>query len=183
MDVIFYALGSALILSYLFDLRVTGPERCASFGFVRILLTLPLLAGAYLYFASDMTLQLIAPLFFLENVFSLIWILAAYWLQPDPDPASPKTYFSRLLIVKGGIFVLGAGAYELFNPPAFEIVADAWVFPRFGRFYISSLFNLMAAFLMTWRFEMYWRALNPSDRWRFKYQVVGFFLINGNFFW
>ena len=183
MDVIFYALGSALILSYVVDLRAIGSERCLSFGLVRILLTLPLLAGAYLYFASNMTHQLIAPLFFLENVFSLIWILAACRLQPGPDPASPITYFYRLLIAIGGILVLGSGSYGLFKPPAVETVAGAWVFPRFGSLYISSLFMLLAAFFMVWRLEMYWRALKPQDRWRFKYLAVGFFVISVSLFW
>ena len=183
MDVIFYALGSALILSYVVDLSAIGSERCLSFGFVRILLILPLLAGAYLYFASDMTHQLIAPLFFLENVFSLIWILVACRLQPGPDPASPITYFYRLLIAIGGILVLGSGSYGLFKPAAVETVAGAWVFPRFGSLYISSLFMLLAAFFMVWRLEIYWRALNPRDRWRFKYLAVGFFVISGSLFW
>jgi putative PEP-CTERM system histidine kinase len=41
----------------------------------------------------------------------------------------------------------------------------------------------MATFFMTWRLEIYWRALNPRDRWRFKYLAVGFFLISGSFLW
>ena len=182
MAVIIYTLGSALIFSYLFDLRLKEPERCVSFGLVRILLILPLLAGTYFYCSADMPLQLIAPLIFLENVFSLVWILMAFRLQPGLDPDSPKP-FPRLLILIGGILVLGTGSYGLFNPPSVDIAYDLLVFPRLGLLFISSLFMLIAAFLMAWRLEMYWRALNPQDRWRFKYLVIGFFLISGSYFW
>jgi len=182
MAVILYTLGSALILSYLFDLRVKEPERCMSFGLVRILLILPLLAGAYYYFSADMPPHLIAPLIFLENVFSLIWILTALRLQPGHDPDSPKP-IPRPLILIGSILVLGTGIYGLFYPPSVEIVYDLLVFPRLGLLYTSSFFMLMGAFLMAWRLEMHWRALHPKDQWRFKYLVVGFFLISGSFFW
>jgi putative PEP-CTERM system histidine kinase len=183
MDVIFYALGSALILTYLFDMRVAEPARCMSFGLVRILLALPLLAGAYLYFASDMPLQPVTPHLFIENVFSLTWIFMAYRLQPGRDPDSSKSHLYRMFILIGGILVLGGGFYGLLHPPAVEIVADLLVFPRFGHVYISSFFMLLAAFLMAWQLEMYWRSLDPKDRWQVKYLVVGFFLISGSFFW
>ena len=183
MDVIFYALGSALIFTYLFDMRVAEPARCMSFGFVRILLALPLLAGAYLYFSFDMPLQLVAPLLFIENVFFLIWILMAYRIQLGLDPASHKPYPYRMFILIGGILILGGGFYGLLHPPSIEIVAELLVFPRFGHVYISSLFMLLAVFLMAWQLEMYWRSLNPKDRWQVKYLVVGFSLISGSFFW
>ncbi len=51
MDVLFYALGSVLILSCLLDLRIADPEKWVAFGLVRLLFLLPVLAGAYLYFS------------------------------------------------------------------------------------------------------------------------------------
>lgn len=183
MPILLYSLGSVLVLSFLLDLRVTEPARYVAFGILRILLMVPLLAGSYLYFSFDTLPHLIAPLLFSENVFCLTWILMAYRLQTGPNPASLNPFPYRLFVLIGGTLVLAAGAYGLLNPPAVEIVDDLLVLPHFGQVYISAFFMLMAAFYMAWRLEKYWRALNPQDRWRTKYLVVGFFLISGSFFW
>jgi hypothetical protein len=57
MSVLLYTLGTVLILSYLLDLRTKGSKRQIPSGLLRVLLILPLLACAYLYFAVDMCLR------------------------------------------------------------------------------------------------------------------------------
>ena len=183
MAVFFYTLGTALILSCILDLRVKDSGKCLAFGLVRILLALPLLAGIHYYFSLDMPLHLIAPLLFLENGFAFIWILSAFSLQPGLEPALPQSYLYRLLTLFGGGLVLGSCVYDVVNPPTIEIVDDFLTLPRFGRVYISSLFMLVAAFFMAWRLEIYWRPLNPQERRRLKYLVIGFFLVSGSLFW
>jgi putative PEP-CTERM system histidine kinase len=42
---------------------------------------------------------------------------------------------------------------------------------------------IMTAFLMAWRLEIFWRVMNPHERRRSKYLVVGFFLASGSLFW
>jgi hypothetical protein len=50
MTALFYILNLALLFSCFLDLRVKEAERHFSFGLVRIILTVPLLAGEYIYF-------------------------------------------------------------------------------------------------------------------------------------
>ena len=178
-----YALGMALILSCFLDLHVKEPERRFSLGLVRVLLLLPLLAGLYVYASSNLQLQLVAPLFFSENVFSLIWLFVAYRLHHATLPEAPKSNLSNPFFLIGGAAAMGVGGYWLFTAPSVEIVGNVLLFPRYGQLYLSSLFMLIAFFLMAWRLEMFWRTLSKKDRWQYRYLVIGFFLVCGSMFW
>ena len=183
MDALIYALGLALILSCFLDVRFKELERRFSFGLVRVLLLLPLLAGVYLYVSYNFQLQLVAPLFFVENVFSLIWLFLAFNLQHaiSQKSSTPRVFYLFFLIA--GASVVGTACYWFFIPPVAEIVDDYIIFPHYGQFYFSALFMLLTAFFMVWRLEMFWRALNSSERWMFKYLILGFFIVCSSQFW
>jgi hypothetical protein len=180
---IFYALGFALALSCFLDLRVTDTERLFSFAIVRVLLSLPLLAGVYIYVSLNLQYQLIAPLFFVENVFTLIWFFMAYRLHQTSVPADSVSKTLGLSFVVAGTAAVGAGSYGLFNPPAAEILEGFILFPSYGYLYFSSVFMLVALFAVVWRLEIFWRALDQRKRWQFKYLVIGIFLVCGSLFW
>ena len=183
MDVFIYALGLALLLSCFLDVRVKELERRFSFGIVRVLFSLPLLAGLYFFVSSNLQLQQVKPLFFSENVFSLIWLFMAYRLHHATLPEAAKSKFSHAFFLTGGAVAMGAVGYWLFTAPSVEIVDNVLLFPRFGQLYFSALLMLMAFFFMAWRLEMFWRALTKKDRWQYKYLVIGFFLVCGSLFW
>ena len=183
MNVVIYALGVALIFSWLFDARVKETERLFSFGLLRVLLLLPLLASVYFYVSLNLQIHLIAPLIFSENVFSLTWLIMAYRLHHAVLPEDAKSKIFHLLFAVAGGIVIGTGGNWPFNPPAIELVDNIIWFPRYGQLYLSSLFMLISIFLMAWRLEIFWRSLTQKDRWQYKYLVIGFFLACGSLFW
>ena len=183
MNVVIYALGVALILSCFLDVRIKEAERLFPFMLVRVLLLMPAMAGVYLFVSFNLQFHLIAPLFFSENVFSLIWILMAYRLHHAVLPVAAKSNIFHLCFAVAGGIVIGTGGNWLFNPPATELVDTVILLPRYGQLYLSSLFMLIAVFFMAWRLEMFWRVLAHKDRWQYKYLVIGFFLACGSLFW
>ena len=183
MNVVIYTLGVALIFSCLFDVRVKETERLFSFGLLRVLLLLPLLASVYFYVSLNLQIHLIAPLIFSENVFSLTWLIMAYRLHHAVLPEGAKSKIFHLLFAVAGGIVIGTGGNWLFNPPAIELVDNIIWFPRYGQLYLSSLFMLISIFLMAWRLEIFWRSLAQKDRWQHKYLVIGVFLACGSLFW
>ena len=183
MNIVIYALGVALILSCFLDVRIKEAERLFPFMLVRVLLLMPAMAGVYLFVSFNLQFHLIAPLFFSENVFSLIWILMAYRLHHAVLPEALKSNIFHLCFAVAGVIVIGTGGNWLFNPPATELVDTVILLPRYGQLYLSSLFMLIAVFFMAWRLEMFWRTLAHKDRWQYKYLVIGFFLACGSLFW
>ena len=150
---------------------------------MRVLLLLPFLAGVYVYVALDLQILVVAPLFFSENVFSLIWLFMAYGLYHATFPAAARSNLILLSSVVAGSAVAGAGGYWLFNPPEAITFENVILFPRYGQLYLSSLFLLIAVFFMAWRLEMFWRALPQKEGWQYRYLVIGFFLVCGSLFW
>ena len=183
MPILFYILGTTLILSCLLDLRVKDTERLLSFGLVRVLLALPFLTGVYLYTAVNLRYQLVAPLFFSENVLAVIWLLTAYRMHNTVLPATAASKLYKLSFAVAGITVVASGGYWLLMPPPSEILEGVILFPSYGQLYLSSLFTLMAVFFMVWRLEVFWRALNPKERRQYTYLVIGLFLVCGCLFW
>jgi len=183
MNIVIYALGVALILSCFLDVRIKEAERLFPFMLVRVLLLMPAMAGVYLFVSFNLQFHLIAPLFFSENVFSLIWILMAYRLHHAVLPEALKSNIFHLCFAVAGVIVIGTGGNWLFNPPATELVDTVILLPRYGQLYLSSLFMLIAVFFMAWRLEMFWRTLAHKERWHYKYLVIGFFLACGSLFW
>jgi putative PEP-CTERM system histidine kinase len=183
MTALFYILNLALLFSCFLDLRVKEAERHFSFGLVRIILTVPLLAGEYIYFSSHLQTLPIAPLIFSENVCSLLIINMAYRMRHTINPASQKPYLFILTILSIAAGVLGAGGYWIYSQPVYARVEDMVILPQYGLLYFSSLFVLIAALGMVWRLEAFWRALAPKSRWEYKYVVIGFFLLCGAFAW
>ena len=183
MAIFIYLLWTTLALSCLLDGRTREPERHFSFGIVRVLLMLPLLAGVYLFVSASLQTQLVGPLFFSENVFSLMWLFMAYRLRHAILPVAAASTVPYLAFIASGVVVIGAAGYWLFSPPAAEIAGEVLLFPRYGQLYLSSLFMLMAVFFMAWRLEIFWRTLEDKNRWPYKYLVIGFFLVCGSLFW
>lgn len=183
MTALFYLLNMALLFSCFLDLRVKEAERHFSFGLVRIILILPLLAGEYTYFASHLLTETIAPLIFTENIYSLFMIIMAYRMRYaiHPEGRKPFLFFLTTLTLAAG--VLAAGGYWLYSPPAHARVEEMFILPQYGLLYFSSLFVLIASLATVWRLEHFWGALAVKGRWEYKYVIIGFFLLCGTFAW
>ncbi|MGB8427687.1 MAG: hypothetical protein WCD88_18005, partial [Desulfobacterales bacterium] len=183
MVLVTYILGAALALSCFLELRAGEPDRLFSFGLVRVLFLLPLLAGVYVYVALNLRITVVAPLFFSENVFSIVWLYMAYRLHHATFPAAAQSNLIHLSFAVAGLAFAGMGGYWLLNPPEAITFDNTIQFPRYGQFYFSSLFLVVAVFFMAWRLEIFWRALAPKEGWRYRHLVIGFFLVCGSQFW
>jgi len=183
MTFIIFLVNFTFLFSFIFDVRFKGAERRFSFGLIRVLLFIPLLAVEYLCFGVYMQGSLVEPLFFSEIVFGLIWLGVAYNL-PDINQTvlkKPKVYLLALTVAI--TIILCAGTYWLYSSPAFQVIDDILILPYHGQFYFSSLFLLVSVLIMAWRVEAFWRALPAKDRYFYKYLVLGFLLISGSLGW
>ncbi len=183
MTALFYILNLTLLLSCLLDLRVKEAERQFSFGLVRILLSVTLLGGEYVYFSFHLQDQSIPSLVFSENVYSLLIIIMAYRMQYTINPAAQKPNLFIMIIVVLAAVVFGTGGFWVYSQPVYDRVEDMIILPQYGLLYFSSLLLLVAALRLAWYLESFWRALTLKGRWEYKFVVIGFFLLSGTFAW
>jgi putative PEP-CTERM system histidine kinase len=177
------AFNYTVLLSLLLDTRIKEADRCFSFGIIRIIFLIPLLAVEYFYFGVHMQGHLAVPLFFSEIVFGLTWMNLALHLPNVIDPDVKQALPYHLAVIFGVICGSFLGSYWLFIRPAFKISDYHLLFPYHGQLYFSSLFVLFACLVMAWRVETFWRKLPQKDRWLYKYLVIGILLISGSVGW
>lgn len=183
MEILFHALGYALLLSCLPDMGSRRAEQRFSFGLVRMAVFTPLLALEYLYFSFHMQPGLVAPLFFSETAFALTGLLLASSLQPIMDPAAERSAPYRigpLLIILAGA---AAGGFWAYSQPIFNILNNSLTFLHYSPVFLSSLFVLVAVLVMAWRLEAFGRALGRRARKPYKWLLIGLFLLIGSLAW
>jgi len=73
--------------------------------------------------------------------------------------------------------VLAVAAYAYFQPFLCTIIDGILIFPHYGIIYCSALFLLAAVLLLSWRLEAFWRSFDSGEKWRYKYLIVGLFLV------
>jgi hypothetical protein len=185
MNALIYTLWSALLLSCFLDLRLKDTARHLSLALVRIVLVLPLFAVVYFYISLNHRVQPVAPLFFSEIAFSLLWSFSACKLGENISPDTTKPAASYLLVGFGGIVLFGLCCHWLSRPPEAIISQEAILIPRYGQLYFLSLAMLSSTFFMAWRTEMFWRAITSKyeEDWWYKYVVMGIYLVCGSLFW
>jgi len=178
-----YALNYALLLSCLLDMCSRIAEQRFSFGLIRMAFIVALLALEFLYFSAHMQPGLVSAIFFSENVFALIGLLLAYNLQPitEPTTAGTKRYHlaPAMTVIAGSV----AGGFWIFGQPEFSITKSNLTFHHYKQLFVSSLFVLLAALVMAWRLEAFWRSLDQKARKQYKYLIIGLFLLIGSLGW
>ena len=117
MTLSFYLINLALLLSALVGFRMRSSERQFSLSLLRALFGLPLLSGAYIYFAYDVRRYELVPLvLFSELVFALIWFFWAHRLYQATIKTTPESRWFPLLEVCMGGVILWAVWYALTSP-------------------------------------------------------------------
>ncbi len=170
-------LNIAVLISLVLDLRAKEADRLFSFGVVRILFVLPLLAGSY-FLGFFITEQYVHPFFFSsENVFSLLWLVLAYRLYCVTSSSDKKVILFRLLLLVCSAVVMVVAGYVYFYPLPGDIADGVLVFSHYGVIYCSALFLLVAVLILGWRFEAFWRSLEVEEKWRYKYLMLGLVLV------
>lgn len=172
-----YALNIAFLFSVALDLRTKEADRRLSFGLVRILFTLSLLAVTYLstYFYTGYYTN---PFFYnSENICALLLMALAYRLYQATASKERYLFPFRLLLASGSVAVLAAAGYAYSQTSLADTVDGVLVFPHYGIIYCSAIFLLTAVLLLSWRFEAFWRSLDSGEKWQYKYLIVGLFLV------
>ncbi len=140
---------------------------------------LPLLAGEYLCLIYHTTPQTIALVFFSETIFALNWFGTAYW-PAKSDPEEKTAEHTRFFVFEicMDLAILGIGLYCLLGSPALlPATYTTIVFSQSGIFLFTNTILLLSAIFSAWRLEGFWRSLNPTQRWEYKFLVVGSYLV------
>lgn len=174
---VIFVLSFLVLISVCLDLRGKEADRLFSFGMVRVLFVLPLLAGCY-FLAYFYTEHYVHPFFFnTENVFSLLWLVLAYRLNCVASSSVKKTTpFALLFLVFSAVVMFVAGYVYVFPLPG-AVVDGVLGFSHYGVIYCSALFLLMSVLMLAWRLEAFWRSLEAGEKWRYKYLMLGFVLV------
>ena len=179
----FYTLNLLLLLSGLLGIRLNSGERRFSLALVQTLLGLPLLAGEYLYLAYHLEAQAVQVVLFSEIVFALIWFSMAQRLRSATVATMRKSRLNFLIEIIVGAVVTATAGYFLVYRSATEISDAILAFHQYSPIYFSAVFILITVLYAAWRLEQFWRALNATQRWEYKFLVVGACLVCGALAW
>ncbi|MDL2122107.1 MAG: PEP-CTERM system histidine kinase PrsK [Deltaproteobacteria bacterium] len=179
----FYTLNLLLLLSGLLGIRLNSGERRFSLALVQTLLGLPLLAGEYLYLVYHLEAQAVQVVLFSEIVFALIWLSMALRLRSATVATMRGPRLNFLIEIIVGAVVTAAAGYFLAYRSATEISNAILAFHHYSPIYFSAVFILMTVLYAAWHLEQFWRALNATRRWKYKFLVVGACLVCGALAW
>ncbi len=180
---LFYTLNFLILFAGLLGFRQGSGEQKFSVALVQALLTLPLLALSYFYLTYHWEAQAVLVVFFSEIIFVLIWF--SFALRLGRVVCAPVAHFRlcfSLEVFIGTLFLTLAGYYATLYPTV-EIATESLSFSMYGLVYFSNLGVLAVALYAAWRLEEFWRPLNSSSRWEFKFLLVGGFLVCGALAW
>ncbi|MFW6372701.1 MAG: XrtA/PEP-CTERM system histidine kinase PrsK [Thermodesulfobacteriota bacterium] len=180
---LFYGLSIGVLLSGLLGFRLQTGDKRFSLSLLRVLMTLPLLAGIYYHLTFYSKIQTIPLLFFFEAVFGLTWFSTAYWL--NRAVVSEGGSFNIFLIVEFllSALILGVGYFYTRHPPAMLDDGRQLILHRSHLLFAAHFFLLLSMVVMAWRLESFWRGLSPKLRWEYKYLVAGSYLVCGAMGW
>lgn len=180
---LFYALNIILLLSSFLHFRKSNNDENLSISLIQALFSLPLLACEYLYFAYHLNSHTGELIFFSEAVFILTWLsLARRMRLPAESPDSTMKQNYVIEVIAGAVF-LAQACYVLKTQLLF-IFNDHDIFlPKYGAVYCLSILALLIVLYSSWKIEEFWRSIGNTERWRYKFLVVGSFLICGALAW
>ena len=177
MKLAIYIFNLIILLSAVFDFRIKEPDRRLSLAWVRILLIIPSLIATYLcafFYAEDY----VHPYFYhTENIFALLWILLGAGVFQVISSKRIGAVISRMIFTGGSVVVVMTSGYSLVHLSTASMVDGVLVFSFGDIVYCSAFFLVVAALMIGWQLEAFWRSLNSGDRLRYKYLVIGHFFV------
>ncbi|MCD6387795.1 MAG: hypothetical protein J7L69_00175 [Desulfobulbaceae bacterium] len=180
---LFYTLNGLLLLSGLLGLRLHSGDRRFAFSLVQTLLGLPLLAGEYHYLAHHLETRAIQVILFSEIIFALIWLSMALRLRDATVETVGESRRHVLIEISVGAVVTAVAGYFLAYRPVIEISDSIPAFHNYSPVYFSAVFILATVLYAFWRLEQFWRVLNSSQRWEYRFLVAGSCLVCGTLVW
>ncbi|HIP82376.1 MAG TPA: PEP-CTERM system histidine kinase PrsK [Desulfocapsa sulfexigens] len=173
-----YTLNILLLLSGIASIWLKSGERNFSIALLRSLAGLPLLAGEYFYFAYHFETQPAQLILFSEIIFSLLWLCLALRLHNLSDAKTSNSYrycFIEIPIVAAAMYSLSRGLIY--------IPDSGLSFKNYSPQYFFAVFILITALYASWCLEQFWRSLNATQRWEYKFFIVGSLFVSGTMLW
>ena len=171
-----------MFVVWLSALRLDSGKRRFSLSLMLVLAGLPLLAGEYFYLSCHLEAKAVQVVLFSEIVFALVWLSMALRLRSATVVARESRLNFLIEIIFGAGVTAAAGYFLVFQSPI-EISGEILVFRHYGPVYFSAIFILITVLYVSWRLEHFWRSLNTTRRWEYKFLVVGSFLVCGAMAW
>ncbi|MEA3468050.1 MAG: XrtA/PEP-CTERM system histidine kinase PrsK [Thermodesulfobacteriota bacterium] len=179
MITLFYTLNAFLLLFGSASIFLRSGEKNFSIALLRILLGLPLLAGEYVYLVYHIETQTVQLVFFSEIIFALLLLCLALHLPIAADTNIKTPHYYCLI----EIFVATAATCFLIFRSAPEILESSLPIQEYSFEYCAVIFLLIIVFFTAWRLEQFWRGLRSSQRWEYKFLIIGCLFICGTFAW
>lgn len=180
---VFYALNVALLLSCFLHYGKNFQTNALGIALVQSLISLPLLATEYTYFAFHLSSRTGELIFFSEASFIVIWLNFARKIQLVSNKASSPISKDVLIEIVAGIsFILIAG-YIVETQLLFIFSDIGIILPKYGAVYFLSILTLLLVLFSSWKIEEFWRSLGKYERWKYRLLIAGCFLICGTLAW
>lgn len=178
------ALYTCNIILLLTGLLIFTKEQGASrfsLALVQTMACLPLLVGEYFFLAADMRADTAQLVLFSEIIFGLIWLSMTMSLHRATTTMASDSRGEQLgEVVIGAVTALSAGYFVSYQP---EVFGSQWIVPLYSADYFSAILILLIVLYGAWRLEQFWRSLSGSQRWEYKFLIVGCFLVCGVLAW
>lgn len=172
-----YALNLLLLTSCLAALRMQERERRLSLSLIQIMAGLPLLTIQYFFSAHHLPNPMVYLLLLhAEGIFALLWLTMAYRMIMATTASAPEPRWLILTSFLIGSSLSAMTIYLWGNPPAIEHFDPVVIATPYGWIYFHALALLLAMLAAAWRLEVFWRTIDPSKRWMYKFFTVGGFL-------
>lgn len=146
-------------------------------------LFLPLFASEYLYFSYNLTPETGELIFFSETVFVLLWLSLGIRMRQITKPPAYNHIHALYLEFIGGGFILAVAFYLSEYFLLFRSTERNLNVPHYGLIYFSSIAILVTVLYNSWKIEAFWRALNKSEQYKYRFLVVGSFMVSGVLAW
>lgn len=181
---ILYTLNLLLFLSCFLALRIPKKDQRASLSLIQILAALPLLAAHYLlaarHLANPNTYLL---LLYAESIFALVWLAMSVRMTVLTTMGRSESRLWTLMPLFLGSVLTALALYHWNYPSPIEIVDDTLVATPYGWIYFYALALLMTMLAAAWRLEVFWRTVDTTARWMYKFFIVGGFLVCAALVW
>jgi putative PEP-CTERM system histidine kinase len=177
MKLIIFSINFGILLSTAIDLRIRVQERRLSLALVRVFFMLPSLIATYLiaYFYTE---DYVHPFFYhTENIFALLWLSLAAGFHRVTWTGEKGSMAPGILFASGSAIAALLFGYDIVRSHPASLADDVLVFSFGSLVYCSAFFLLAAALMAGWRLEAFWRSLESADRWRYKYLIIGHYLV------
>lgn len=179
MKLAIFAFNYVILLSTVIDFHIKSADRRLSLALVRIFFIVPSLIATYL-FTCFSTEDYIHPYFYhSENIFALLCVALGAGFHNVISSKKKNVFYFRIVFGVASVVVVLISGYDFVHVPTASLVNGNLVFSFGSIAYCSAMFLLLAILMLGWRLEAFWRSLDSGDRWRYKFLVVGLFLVCG----